>query len=97
LGGAELSGLILIFEALGASIGGGLAIGLLLYSFIINFGYIVCFFKGHTKFYYVANTEYPNQHSFWCGRCGFESSDEVEAKKANVPLFYYQMMDKRYA
>ena len=47
--------------------------------------------KGHNKFYYVANTRFPDEHAYWCGRCSYESSDEADERKRkfqNYPIFH---------
>src|SRR5713101_2624048 len=47
-----------------------------------------CYQKGHKKFYYVFNSRFPGEHAYWCGRCGYESSDEKDRRDIRVePIF----------
>lgn len=60
---------------------------------------LYCLIKGeHLKFYFVSHTGYPNgEHVFWCGRCGYESSDEAEAREYTVTnRGYLGLLDRRF-
>jgi len=42
---------------------------------------LICLVWGHKTFSYVVHFKYPNQHAYWCGRCGHESSEEEDKRE----------------
>ena len=84
-----MSELIIFVEALGAAVGGGILFALIC-DLLMRYGpSFTCYQKGHKKFYYVFNSRFPGEYAYWCGRCGYESSDEKDRRYIRVePIFY---------
>jgi len=88
-----MSAEILLAEALGICIGGGFLTGCVVGLIQIYGSRLKCYQTEHLKFYYAGNSvlkwwheptgsEPWREHVWWCGRCGYESSDEAECRKA---------------
>src|SRR6266566_2281721 len=56
---------------------------------------LICWRKGHKKFYYIFNSRFPGEKAYWCGRCGYESSDEKDRRDIRIePMFHvYSLRD----
>src|SRR5689334_18161619 len=92
MSGTELT---IIVQALGGSVAFGLVVACI--ADVLMNPKLKCFIKGeHVKFYYAGNSDpkwwmegttadgrkqYQCEHVYWCGRCGYESSDEKDQRE----------------